>query len=50
MGNETRSQEPTSSLDTEFRSQLTWRDVHDLEDAYYNGKVIQISVFYESIA
>ena len=49
MGNETSSEEPSSSLDTEFRNQLTWRDVHDLEDAYYNGKVIQIP-FFKSIS
>ena len=44
-----RSEEPTSSLDSEFLNQFTWRDVHNLEDEYFIGNLIQISVFYESI-
>ena len=41
------SEELSSSLDTEFLNQFTWRDVHKLEDDYFNSKLIQISIFYD---
>ena len=37
--NKPRSEEPTSSLDSEFLDQFTWRDVHNLEDEYFNSKL-----------
>ena len=34
--NKSRSEEPTSSLDSEFLNQFTWQDVHNLVDQYFN--------------
>ena len=48
--NKPRFEEPTSGLDSEFLNQFTWRDVHNLEDKYFIGNLIQISLFYQSVS